>query len=290
MRGTQGSPIVLLGSPVQHSISPQMQNSALQERELPLVYEKREVDAQDFSAALAHIRTGTILGANVTLPHKRLAARSVDLLSPEANRSGSVNTIERLKDGRLKGHDTDGMGFLESLKEEGAFAPQSSSLVMYGAGGAACAVARSLRDSGYPAPHFHVRDTQRVQKALEPEFPGAQFLSMENAPKASQGETLHVHCTPIGLGANQGSTLWDDAFAKMEDWLPTNMTSCVAVDLIYTPEETPFIQVARSRGATTVSGLGMLVHQGALAFEIWTQHKAPVQVMWAAARKALNAP
>ena len=288
MRGTLGSSLLLLGSPVQHSISPQMQNSALQQRELSLVYEKREVDAHGFSAALADIRKGAILGANVTLPHKRLAAKSVDLLSPEASRSGSVNTIERLDDGRLKGHDTDGMGFLESLKEEEVFAPQSSSLIMYGAGGAACAVARSLQDSGYPAPHFHVRDPHRVQQALAPEFPGARYLPIGDAPEGSPGDALHVHCTPIGLGARQGSTTWDDACALMERWLPANMTSCVAVDLIYTPEETPFIQVARSRGAVTVSGLGMLVHQGALAFEIWTQEKAPVQVMWAAARSALN--
>jgi shikimate dehydrogenase len=199
-----------------------------------------------------------------------------------------VNTIERLKDGRLKGHDTDGMGFLESLKEEDVLAPQSNSLVMYGAGGAACAVARSLRDAGYPAPDFHVRDTHRVQKTLEHEFPRAQFLLIGDSPNKPQGKALHVHCTPIGLGAREGTPLWDDACAMMEQWLPINMTSCVAVDLIYTPEETPFIQVARSRGAVTVSGLGMLVHQGALAFEIWTQEKAPIPLMWAAAREALD--
>ena len=110
-------PILLLGSPVKHSISPAMQNRALRLCHVEHVYEKREVTEEGFLQVLEDMRKGYIKGANVTLPHKRLAAQSMDELSPEAQRSGSVNTIEVLPSGRLKGHDTDGLGFLQSLTE-----------------------------------------------------------------------------------------------------------------------------------------------------------------------------
>lgn len=281
--------ILLLGSPVSHSVSPPMQNAAFAHEKLHFTYETKEAQTSELPDIMRALRAGTYAGANVTLPHKRTVAGLVDEKTPEAEKSGSVNTLIRLPDGRVCGHDTDGLGFLHSLKEAGITLSPETRVLLYGAGGAAGAVARALEDQGLREITFRVRNTEKAQAEFGHAFPNANFLSLD-APHPLQetpGPELWIHGTPLGLHVGKGTGEWEDTLRHMDGWLPQSGSNAVAVDLVYRPERTVFASLAAARNARVISGLGMLVHQGALSFTAWTGHRAPLEVMWKAARKAL---
>lgn len=282
--------ILLLGSPVSHSVSPSMQNAAFAHEKLQYTYESKEVQSSELPDLIQALRVGTFAGANVTLPHKRAVAKLVDEKTPEAEKSGSVNTLIRLPNGRICGHDTDGLGFMHSLKEAGITLSPETRVFLYGAGGAAGAVARALEHQGLREITFRVRNKEKAQAEFGHAFPTATFLSLDTphpAEKAPRPE-LWIHGTPLGLHVGKGTREWDDTLRHMDGWLPQSGSDAVAVDLVYRPEETIFASLAAARNARVISGLGMLVHQGALSFTAWTGHKAPLEIMWKAARKALT--
>jgi len=277
----------LIGWPVSHTLSPAMQNAAFAALGLNCVYVAFSVEPKDLAAALAGARALGIAGLNVTVPHKEAAARLVDELDEFARLAGAVNTVVN-RDGKLAGFNTDGEGFLRALAGEAGFDPFGRTVLVLGAGGAARAITLSLAKAGAKKFYIAGRTYERALalcRHLE-ENTGAAARAL---PWPEPGETLPagaveeaglvVQTTPLGMG-------------HLRDELPPLPYRCfragqVAFDAVYHPPDTPFLREARARGAAAVGGLGMLVHQGALAFELWTGASPPLSVMEEAARRAL---
>ncbi len=265
----------IFGDPVGHSLSPAMHNAAFRALGLPCHYAPFRVRPEQLGNAIRSIRALGISGVNITIPHKEEVIPFLDGVDETAQKIGAVNTIKRDGD-RLFGYNTDGPGFVQSLLEAGVN-PAGKQVILLGAGGAACGVAYALLVAHAAkmmiltrSPHSGLALAER----LTPLFPHAaivqgnlQRVALEPTPATRS--TLLVNATPLGM--------------KKEDPLPYPAEQIqpewVVADLIYRPHETPLLSAARKRGAGIVPGIGMLLHQGALAFEIWTRRPAPLEVM-----------
>jgi len=274
----------ILGQPVQHSLSPAMHNAAFAYAGLPYRYFPFEVMPDRLHTAVAAIVALGLGGVNVTLPHKEAVVPMLDRVENGAARIGAVNTIE-VSDGRLIGHNTDGEGFLRALADE-AIHPEGMRVIMLGAGGAALGVTDALLSRGVAQMIVFSRTAARTAhlvNRMRQIHPDARIsVGLGDAASAASSDTmptLLINATPLGLAA-------DDSLPFPEARLGPGW---VVADLVYRPRETPLLRVARQRGAIPVSGVGMLLHQGALAFEIWTKRAAPVAVMRAALQVALGA-
>lgn len=258
----------VIGAPVRHSRSPAIHNAAFAAAGLDWAYVALEVAPGRGGDAVRAASTLGLAGLSVTMPHKADAARACDVLTPAAAALESVNTVVVLADGSLLGDSTDGEGFLRSLADAG-LDPAGRSVVVLGAGGAARAVAAALVGRG-----ARVEVTARRREAsdaLAAAVPGAVA-----GPWPGSGPVpaeIVVNATPVGMGADESLPVEPAS----DQWI---------VDLVYHPLETPLLRRARALGAPTVGGLGMLVHQAALAFEQWTGVPAPLETMRAAASDA----
>ena len=266
----------VIGSPVRHSLSPAMHNAAFAELGLDWAYAAFEVPPGQVPAALAGARALGLGGLSVTVPHKAAAAEEVDELSDVARAIGAVNTVVPVGDARLRGENTDGAGFLASLADEG-FDPAGRRCVVLGAGGAARAVVHALARAGAAEVVVVNRSPDRAE--------GAAVLAGTAGRVGTEADVsaaeLVVNATPLGLaGTADGPLLPVD---------PVHLgAGQLVVDLIPNPAVTPLMRAAAANGARVAGGLGMLVHQGALAFELWTGTAAPLGVMRAAAVRALQ--
>lgn len=284
MRVSGGTRLFMIfGDPVEHSLSPVMQNAALQAAGIDGLYFPWRVRAPGLSAALGSLRwMENFGGANVTLPHKEQAASLVDELSPEAASVGAVNTIVS-RDGRLLGANTDGQGFLRSLQEEGGFVPRGRRAAILGAGGAARAVAWSLVEAGIAELLILNRTRERAELLadLVSQRMGVLALGLGLGDPRAPGQlatcALLVNATPVGLRPSDPSPIEPEL---LRPWLLVH-------DLIYRPRETALLREAKGRGCRVLGGLGMLLYQGALAFELWTGRKPPEQAMRTALLQAL---
>jgi len=273
----------IFGHPVHHSLSPVMQNAAFQALGLDCLYIPWSVPPQAFPDTLRALRAmENFGGGNVTIPHKEQAAALVDDLSPEAAFLNAVNTLVR-EEGRLFGYNTDGAGFLRSLKEDAGFDPKGKRVLLLGAGGAAKAVAFALAGVGVGELFIGNRTWKRAEalaRLLGGKYPGCQILALdlqkEPLVPILASVDLLINATPVGLHASDPSLIDCGALNPQ----------AVVVDLIYNPEETALLREARARGLRAVNGLGMLLHQGALAFERWTKQKAPLAIMRGALLRA----
>jgi shikimate dehydrogenase len=255
----------VIGDPVGHSRSPAMHNAAFDALELDWAYVGFPVRRGQGAAAVRAVATLGLAGLNVTMPHKADAATACDDLSSEAAALGAVNTVVNA-DGTLTGHSTDGDGFLRALDDEG-IAVAGQRAVVVGAGGAGRAIAHALGRTGAHVTVAARRpDAARSAAALAP---GGDALSLDEL--AIEPFDLVVNATPIGMDGEPPpfgtARLHDDQFV---------------FDTVY-PVETPLMREARARGVRAAGGLGMLVHQGALSFSLWTGVEPPLEVMRAAA-------
>jgi shikimate dehydrogenase len=272
----------LLGSPVEHSLSPAMMTAAFGARAMDAVYLAFEVRPDALGAAVAGLRVLGARGLNVTLPHKETVVPLLDELASSARTVGAVNTIV-VERGRLIGHNTDASGFVEALREAEAD-PLGGHAVLLGAGGAARAVAAGLARAGAASITIAGRAEARAQEivtSLRARSPGPVFraTSLESDALCDARTTLLVNCTPAGMdGGPDGDAL---AASLPLDELPASAT---VVDLVYRPLETPLLARAEARGVATLGGLTMLLHQGAAAFHLWTGRVAPLDAM----RRALD--
>jgi shikimate dehydrogenase len=265
----------VIGSPVRHSLSPAMHNAAFAELGLDWVYVACEVAPAAVTGALAGVRALGIGGLSVTIPHKGAVLAEVDELTPTARAVGAVNTVVPGDGGRLLGENTDGAGFLASLADQG-FDPDGRRCVILGAGGAARAVVHALAGAGAAEILVVNRTPGRAEATAALAGPAGRVGAAADVAHAD----LVVNATPLGLAGADPSALPVDP-----DLLGGGQ---LVVDLVPNPAVTPFMRVARDRGAQVAGGLGMLVHQGALAFQLWTGHPAPLGAMRAAAVRALN--
>lgn len=269
----------LIGDPARHSLSPAIHNAAFTATGLDWVFLAFEVGAGDAAGALAGMRSLGIDGLSVTMPHKSDVAHLVDDLTDQARRLDAVNCVVR--DGRrLVGHNTDGAGFLASLREDAGFDPQGRRCLVLGAGGAARAVIAALADHGACEVVVVNRTPDRAATAAD--LAGAVGRSAgpgELTAELAEAD-LVVNATSVGMDA-QACPLAESELAAVP---PT----AVVADLIYLPQVTPLLAASAARGLTSVGGLGMLVHQAAEAFTRWTGEPAPVAVMRAAAEAGVS--
>lgn len=251
-----------------------MHNAAFDAAGLDWTFLAFEVAPGALSAALAGARALHFGGLSVTIPHKAAAVAEVDELSGDALAIGAVNTVVPVGGGRLRGENTDGAGFLRSLADEG-LDPAGRRCLVAGAGGAARAVIHALAGAGAADVAVVNRSRPRAEAAVGL-APGVARIG---SPADVADADLVVNATPLGLdGAGLDALPVDPGLLRPGQLL---------VDLIPNPAVTPLMDAARGRGARTAGGLGMLVHQGALAFELWTGRSPPVAVMRAAAADAL---
>jgi len=266
----------VIGWPIEHSLSPAMHNAALAEMGLNWVYLAFAVSPENVGQAVGAVRGLSLRGLNVTIPHKQAVTEHVDEIDETAAALEAVNTIVR-EGQRLVGHNTDGPGFLRLLKEQG-HTVRGKRVAVIGAGGASRAVAYAVARAGASALRVLNRTVQRAEQvaALAADKGGmsdveAGGLSGAWSRAAVQEAEVIVDCTSVGMYPNVNEGPVVDG-----QWLREGQ---VVVDLTYNPLRTTMLRAAAARGAQTVEGAGMLVHQGAIALEHWTGRQAPVESM-----------
>ena len=273
----------LIGYPVEHSLSPAMHNSAFAALNMNWCYVPLPVLPERLGEAVAGLQALGFIGANVTVPHKEAVMSYLDEVAPEAQAIGAVNTIV-VREG-LIGHNTDWQGFLTALSE-GGFYPQGKRAVILGAGGAARAVVYALAQAGGQVTILN-RTPSRAQALVQDFsslFPALSLLSFPLTLQTLEERTAEAHLlvntTPVGMWPEVDQSPWPENLA-----FPGHLS---VFDLVYNPRQTRLLRQARSAGAKVIGGLGMLVHQGAAAFELWTGEKAPVETMYEAANKTFE--
>lgn len=275
----------LIGDPVEHSMSPAMHNAAFAASGLDFIYVPFRVEKERLREAIGGLRGLNIRGLNVTIPHKVSVIPFLDGLDELAEKIGAVNTIVN-EDGRLTGHNTDAGGFLRALAESG-IKPAGKKVVVLGAGGAARAIAFTLAGNG-ASPLIMNRKLEfgwavSLAGQLEQAFNikvEALELSEANLEAALRRADILVNATSVGMSPNRNDTPVPRRLLKAE---------LAVFDVVYNPRKTRLLTEAGAAGAVTISGLEMLVWQGALAFEMWTGRKAPAALMREEALKALGA-
>ncbi len=265
----------IIGYPVGHSLSPKMQNAAFEALELDYYYLPLEVRPERLGRAVKALCWLGFRGFNVTIPHKRKILRYLDALSPEARFIGAVNTVE-VRGGRLIGHNTDGGGFTRAFKEEMGRNLRGRRVLILGAGGAARAVAFQSAREGAEAVVIANRSPLKARalvRDLKAGFPSCTASRVrwnkKGLKSAIEEAEIVINATPVGMRP-EGSSRIPDLRLTPRHWV---------FDLVYGPIETDLIRKAREAGAHATSGMGMLIHQGALSFQIWTGHPPPIEVM-----------
>lgn len=272
----------ILGDPIEHSLSPTIQNAAFRGAGIDAIYLAFRVDKGRLQDALTGVRSLGILGVNVTIPYKVDVIQYIDHLDTEAEAMGAVNTIKN-DAGKLTGYNTDGLGAVEALR--GACGGLAHARVaLMGSGGAARAIAFSLARERAKITVLN-RSLEKAQTmALQiSEKLGIKIeclaLNSENLERTIPEVDVLINATSIGMAPKSRETP-----VKKEMIHPR----LVVFDIVYSPLETRLLKEARAAGANAVDGLEMLVHQGAAAFEIWTGRKAPIEVMRNAALERLK--
>jgi shikimate dehydrogenase len=289
MKKGNPTPFALLGHPVGHSLSPAMHNAAFRALGLHATYSLLDVEPGDIPRTLANLRAKKFGGLNITIPHKEAAYRYLaaqHVLSETAQLLHSVNTVVFRPDGTLLGDNTDAPGFLDALKEAFRTSPRGKRILLIGCGGAGRALALVCAMQG--ADSILVADVnltarRRLLLALRQTAPGLPVsgvsLDLKHLATRARDCDLIIHATPVGMKPGDPSLLPPEAFRPGQ----------IVFDLIYNPAVTPLLATAKAAGARTANGLGMLLHQGARAFHLWTGRKPPVPAMRAALEKALKA-
>jgi len=259
----------IIGCPVEHSLSPLIQNAAFDALKIDARYLAFSVKPEQIPQAIAGIRSLNIHGVNVTVPHKSSVISFLDEISPLAQLIGAVNTIKNVR-GRLIGTNTDVSGFVRSL-ETLNFSPKHKSIALLGAGGSARAVLTGLADAAASNIFIHNRSFRRAESLVtefSQKFPDTQLKSVSVKTILETPFDLLVNTTTVGMET---------------DASPLDLSQCRKIkhlaDLIYSPPQTRLIKQAEELGIPAINGMGMLLYQGCDAFTFWTAQPAPETVM-----------
>lgn len=254
----------IFGHPIEHTLSPLMHNAAFEDRGLDMCYLAFDVLPADLPDAVKAIKALNMLGVNITVPHKVNVMPQLDEINTETRFIGAVNTVVN-KDGKLTGHNTDGLGFMSSLSEQ-KISADSKDILIIGAGGASRAVSYYLSEQASNLSLYDI-DRPKAEKLVNELGKIRKNVSLISDIKNIGKPDIIINATPLGL--------------HVDDPLPLNpehiKSEMVVYDLVY--KHTNFLQEAEKRGAKTLNGSGMLLWQGVLAFELWTGVKPPVDVM-----------
>jgi shikimate dehydrogenase len=277
--------IGLIGWPVAHSRSPTMHNAAAQALGLDWVYVPLPVRPEAVATAVSALAALGFRGVNVTVPHKQAVLPLLDKLDAGAQAIGAVNTIVVKGNGRLHGYNTDWTGFQADLESQ-HIAVNGRDCLVLGAGGSARAVVYALAQAGGRVQVLARRPQQAAKLVadLQPHLPDSliQERPLPELPDAA-GETnspLIVNTTPLGMVLHSDQSAWPDE-------LPFPAGSFI-YDLVYNPPQTRLMTQAQSSHCRASNGLGMLLHQGAQAFTLWTGHRPDLAVMAQAARSEME--
>lgn len=264
----------IIGHPIKHTLSPAMHNAAFKALGIDAEYKPFEVKPRDLGKAIKKMVANGVCGLNVTIPHKTACMKFLDKIDSAAWAIGAVNTV-KITNRKLYGYNTDGLGFLRSLKEDLGIIPKNKTVFIIGAGGAAKAVVWALAENG--AKSITIVDKVN-EKAVElakkySKRYDTRYIKYEDDWQSDvKNSQLLVNASPVGM--------------KDKDLLPIDIKllhkGLVVYDLVYN-RQTELVKTALAKGLTASGGLGMLLYQGVEAFKIWTGKKAPVLIM----RKAL---
>ncbi len=274
----------VFGDPVEHTLSPFLHNAVFESLAMDMVYLPLHVTKESLKGAVDSIRVFEMPGINVTIPHKNAVIAHLDEVDDQARAIGSVNTVVN-KDGRLTGHTTDGEGYMASLAEDTGFEVEGKRVVILGAGGAARSILYSILKRKPDSVTVSNRTIKKAEELVR-EF-GALFASAKliatglDVGKRLNDCDLLINTTSAGMLAKTEAAI--DLFEV------SNLNKdAVVSDIVYRPLDTPLIKKAAELGLKVHKGLGMLVHQGALSFELWTGTKAPRDTMMFAAIQSLE--
>jgi shikimate dehydrogenase len=274
--------VYLLAHPAGHSLSPIMHNAAFAQLDIEAHYSARDIPPEALEATVATLRDSSVLGANVTIPHKVAVIPYLDRLSETAQAIGAVNTIVN-RGGLLIGHNTDAKGFTRALTEVGGVRLPGQVVVMLGAGGAARAILYALLQNDVARVYLYNR-TPESAVALAQDF--APLGKVEVVPEpdleaALAQCTLLINTTSVGMA--------HDGIDPNVSPLPNNLLPerGFVADIIYRPARTRLLRQAEAAGLATQNGLPMLTFQGAESFACWTGRDAPVEVMLRTLEQAL---
>ena len=268
----------VIAKPIRHSISPFIHNRAYQLTATNAVFLAWEVEEEQVEQSLQQLRVLDMLGANISMPYKKMVLPYLDQVDESAQLIGSVNTIVQ-KDGCLTGYNTDGLGFFKSLPK--TFSIKDKKLVLLGAGGAATAIVLEAIRQGVAEIHLFVRPESlaKYQAIYSPLTEALSFSivlhdlsSWDQVNAMMVGADLLINATGLGMDGVSLPVPKDFTFPK----------GCLVADLAYFPAKTPFLQLAEEQELQTVNGLGMLFHQAGLAFELMTEKTFPEQEVWQA--------
>lgn len=272
----------VMGWPIAHSLSPVLQNAAIEEAGLDYVYISLPVPPEKLKEAVAGLRAMQFTGWNVTIPHKQAIMAELDAVDEDARIIGAVNTVVN-RDGHLTGYNTDCIGFMQPLAQQG-FLPKGKEATILGAGGAARAVIWGLLRAKVKRITLGVRNPAKAARLAE-EFAAygeIQVLHWEDSAFAEHLAVtdLLVNTTPLGM------------YPHVEGMPPVDWTKlkkdALVYDIIYTPERTRFLSEAQAHGHAIINGEGMLAGQGAAAFTLWAGVAPDLALMKRALREELD--
>ncbi|MDQ0254322.1 shikimate dehydrogenase [Evansella vedderi] len=271
----------VIGHPIKHTLSPLMHEAAYNALELNMAYLAFEVKPEDLDKAIHGIRALGLRGINVTIPHKVEVIPFLDEIDDLAKEIGAVNTIVN-DNGRLMGYNTDGEGYLKSLLQCLTNDLKGMHVLIIGAGGASKAVALTLAKHGVKAMAICNRTIEKAEDLAKNcgKYVPSLSISLEEAEEQINDFDIIINTTSIGMINENELPISLKKLNKKKD--------IYFSDLIYTPFQTKLLLEGEKAGAKTLNGLDMFIYQGALAFERWTGHEAPINVMREAVTKHLR--
>ena len=272
----------VIGDPIEHTLSPTMQNAAFNALKLDVAFLAFKVKPAELENAVNGMRALNVRGLNVTMPHKSTVMNFLDRIDLSAQIVNSVNTILN-KESKLFGFNTDGVGALKALRENGV-EPKGRKVLLLGAGGAARAIAYAMAKESDELAVLNrtVKPAQELVKLLEKTANkkiAAGALSPKEIEQNLQDSDILINATSIGMKPKADESLVSPKFLRPD---------LAVMDIVYNPIETKLAKDAKAAGAKVVSGVEMLIYQGAASFEIWTGKSAPVEVMRQAALNHLQ--
>lgn len=271
--------LCLLGSPVEHSISPAMHNEAFQQLDLDNVYLAFDVPEEKMPQAVEALKLMKARGWNITMPGKNIMCKLADKVSPASEITGACNTIVN-DDGVLTAYTTDGTGFMKAAEENG-MKVVGENMTLLGAGGAASAIlAQAALDGARQIDIFNIRDNffgrledmaEKLNKITDCKVVVHDFSDPEELRNAIANSSILVNGTSVGMAPNVDNTIITD----------TTMfrPGLNVFDVIYNPQETRLLREAKEAGCNTANGMYMLLHQGAASFKLWTGQDMPVEII-----------
>jgi len=270
----------ILGHPLSHTLSPCMHKAAFRSKNTPAFYLALDFTPESLVEFQKNLKASPFRGFNITVPYKERMLSAADVLSKQAKQVGAINTLMR-RGGRWYGENTDVDGLLMSLQNDAGFSPRNKKVLILGSGGAARGAVFAMAKSGAQEICLCNRTLSKAVKIIrdfKKYFPQTSFIAIPLEAKKIQEQIHHadliIHATSLGLKAT------DPALLK-SSWIPPAKTNSrkLFFDLIYKPPTTLFLKAAKKKGHKTLNGLGMLLYQGVLAWEMWMGQKAPIHVM-----------